>query len=269
MILSVVYSIFILVFVVIFLINSIRYRNEIRIYVKYGVLFALILIAFDIAVVILVPNFFDVMPFYSLLILDAIVFVRTVVFTCMGIYYCSLLGIVDIPLIKWLSGKTDSFETKQNYTASIVGVVVGSIVFSVILFKLTSPQLSDTMKQLSGVQEAKLGISDKPSVLTALVLIAFAFGEEIIFRLGIQNYLAKQFQLNGDKYWVAIVLTSVLWSLAHANVLNPEWVKIVQIFPLGVGLGFLFRKYGLESCVFAHGVFNLSMMGIGPYLITS
>ena len=124
------------------------------------------------------------------------------------------------------------------------------------------------MKQLSKVQGTKLGISDEPSVLTVLVLIAFAFGEEILFRLGIQNYLAQQFRRNGDKYWVAVVLTSGLWALAHANILTPEWVKIVQIFPFGIVLGFLFKKYGLESCIFAHGIFNLSMMVIGPYLIT-
>ena len=267
--LSLVYAILILILAVIFLINSIRYRKEINIYVKYGILFAVILLAFDIAVVVLIPNFFEVMPFYQLLIVDAIVFVRTVIFTCMGIYYCSTLGIVEIPLIKRLSGKTDGFEpfTGRNYIITIIGVVASAILFSVILFKLTSPGLSDAVKQLSESQGVKLGISDEPSVLLALIVVAFAFSEEIIFRLGIQNYLAKQFRLTGNRYWVAVVLTSGLWSLAHANILNPEWVKIVQIFPLGIALGFLFKKYGLESCILAHGIFNLSMMGLGSYLI--
>lgn len=270
MILSAIYSILILIFVVIFLVNSIRHRKEIKIYLKYGVSFALVVIVLDIAVVVLIPNFFEVMSLPTLLVTDAIVFLRTLIFTCMGIYYCSELGIVEIPLIKRRSAKIDSFEmiSPRNYITTIIGVVVGAILFSVILFKLTSPQISEAMKQLSEVQGAKLGIGDEPSVLTALVLIAFAFGEEILFRLGIQNYLAKQFRLNGDKYWVAVVLTSGLWALAHANILTPEWIKIVQIFPFGVALGFLFRKYGLESCIFAHGIFNLSMMWIGPYLIT-
>lgn len=271
MILSIVYSILILILVVIFLINGIRYRKEINIYVKYGVLFAVILLAFDIAVVVLIPNFFEVMPLYSLLLTNVFVFVRTVVFTCMGIYYCSILGIVDIPLIKRLSGKTDGFETvtRQNYIIATIGVIVGGILFSVILFKLTSPRLSDTMKQLSEGQGVRLGIGDEPSVLLALVVMAFAFGEEILFRLGIQNFLAKQFRLDGDKYWMAIVLTSGLWSLAHANILAPEWVKIAQIFPLGVALGFLFKRYGLESCILAHGIFNLGMMFLSSYLIVS
>ena len=269
MILSLVYGILILTLAIIFLVNSIRYRKKINIYVKYGVLFAIILLAFEVAVVALIPNFFEVTPWYQLLIADTIVFVRTLVFTCMGIYYCSMLGIVEIPLIKKFSGKTDDFETftTRDYILTIIGTTVGAILFSVVLFKLTSPHLSDAMKQLSESQGAKLGISDEPSILLALVVLAFAFSEEIVFRLGIQNYLAKQFRLNGDKYWIAVVLTSGLWSLAHVNMLTPEWVKIVQIFPFGIALGFLFRKYGLESCILAHGIFNLIMMGLSSYLI--
>ena len=265
------YGILVLIFVVIFLINSIRHRKEIKIYLKYGVLFAFIAIALDITVVILIPNFFEVTSLPALLAIDAVVFVRTVIFTCLGIYYCTKLGIVEIPLIKRLSSKiNDNFEmiTWRNYITTIIGVVAGAILFSVILFKLTSPQLSDMVKQLSEAQGSKLGISSEPTVLTALVLIAFAFGEEILFRLGIQNYLAHQFRLDGNRYWIAVVLTSGLWALAHANILTPEWVKIVQIFPFGIVLGFVFKKYGLESCILAHGIFNLSMMWIGPYLIT-
>ena len=166
------------------------------------------------------------------------------------IYYCTKLGIVEIPLIKRLSDKIDdNFEmiTWRNYITTIIGVVAGAILFSVILFKLTSPQLSETMKQLSEGQGTRLGISSKPTVLTALVVIAFAFGEEILFRLGIQNYLAHQFRLNGDKYWIAVVLTSGLWALAHANILTPEWVKIVQIFPIRNSIRVCFQKIWLRE----------------------
>ena len=270
MILSTVYGILIFIFLIIFLINSIRHRKEVKIYLKYGVFFAVTAIVLDIIVVVLIPNFFEVMSLPTLLTINTVIFVRTVIFTCLGIYYCKKLGIVEIPLLRRLSGKIDNFEmiTWWNYITAILLVVVGAILFSVILFKLTSPQLSETMKQLSKDQGARLGISSEPTVLTALVLIAYAFGEEILFRLGIQNYLAQQFRLSGNKYWVAVALTSAIWALAHANILTPEWVKIVQIFPSGIAFGFLFKKYGLESCIFAHGIFNLSMMGIGPYLIT-
>ena len=90
-----------------------------------------------------------------------------------------------------------------------------------------------------------------------------------MFRLGIQSYLAKQLRLTGGRYWIAIVLSSALWSLAHANILNPAWVKIVQVFPLGLALGYLMRRYGLEACLLAHGGFNVAMMFLGTDLIKS
>ena len=68
MTLSVVYFVLMFILVVIFLINSIRYRKEIKDYVKYGVVLGLILISFDIVVVALIPNYFVGRTFYQLLI---------------------------------------------------------------------------------------------------------------------------------------------------------------------------------------------------------
>ena len=268
--LSLIYGILMFILLIVLLIHSIRYRREIRGYMKYGIALGIILILVDGAVALCVPNFFEAVPLFQFLILDVIAFVKIVVFTCMGIYCCSKLGIADIPLMKRLAGETNNLggSTGSNNILAVIGVIAGGIAFSVILFKVTSPQLSESIKELTKLQGAKLGISDEPSVLLALVVITFAFSEEILFRLGIQNYLAKQFKLADSKYWIAIVLTSGLWSLAHANILNPEWVKIVQIFPLGIALGFLFKKSGLESCILAHGIFNLGMMCLSPYLIT-
>ena len=268
--LSLIYGILMFILLIVLLIHSIQIRREIRGYIKYGIVLGIILIVLDGAIVPFVPNFFEAMPILQFLMLDVIAFVKIVVFTCMGIYCCSTLGITDIPLMKRLAGETNSFGgfTRPNNVLAVIGVIVGGIVFSVILFKLTSPQLSESLMELTKLQGAKLGISDEPSVLLALIVITFAFSEEILFRLGIQNYLAKQFKLTENRYWIAIVLTSGLWSIAHANILNPEWVKIVQIFPLGIALGFLFKKSGLESCILAHGIFNLGMICLSPYLLT-
>jgi membrane protease YdiL (CAAX protease family) len=103
----------------------------------------------------------------------------------------------------------------------------------------------------------------------ALVLLEFAFAEEIVFRLGIQNYLARLFRLQGNRYWIAIVLTGLFWSLAHASILDPEWVKIAQVFPLGLALGYVFKQYGTEACILVHGVFNVIMMFLAPFLIST
>ena len=43
--------------------------------------------------------------------------------------------------------------------------------------------------------------------------------------------------------------------------------KPKHLLSLRIALGFLFKKYGLDSYILAHSIFNLSMMGLGSYLI--
>ena len=60
-------------------------------------------------------------------------------------------GIVDIPWMKRLAGETDNLGefSKPNNIFPVLGVIAGGIAFSVILFKLTSPQISESLKELS------------------------------------------------------------------------------------------------------------------------
>ncbi len=58
-------------------------------------------------------------------------------------------------------------------------------------------------------------------------------------------------------YATAIVLTAALWSLGHVGALNPDWVKLAQIFPLGLALGWLYRRQGTESTIMVHALFNV------------
>jgi membrane protease YdiL (CAAX protease family) len=54
----------------------------------------------------------------------------------------------------------------------------------------------------------------------------------------------------------AVVVTAVVWALAHGGRVEPEWVKWVQIFGLGLALGVLRLRRGLEACVVVHLLFN-------------
>ena len=114
--LSLIYGILMFILLIVLLIHSIRYWREIRSYIKYGIVLGVILIVLDGAVVLCVPSFFEAMPIFQFVILDVIAFVKIVVFTCMGIYCCSTLGITDIPLMKRLAGETDNLggSTRPN-----------------------------------------------------------------------------------------------------------------------------------------------------------
>ena len=92
--------------------------------------------------------------------------------------------------------------------------------------------------------------------LTLVILLEFAFAEELIFRLGIQNYLGAKLINKRYGYAIAVAFTAALWAMAHVGSLNPDWVKLAQIFPLGLALGWLYRRQGTESTIMAHALFN-------------
>ena len=146
----------------------------------------------------------------------------------------------------------------KDYFLTTLGVSFIGIVYSAVLFLLTTPQLSE-MWQKKGVP-LSAGSEHEITIQVILFVVEFAVAEEIVFRLGIQSYLVKHLKLEGQRYWIAILITSVLWTLAHAGNLDPAWVKLAQIFPMGLMLGWLFRKYGAESTILAHGLFNVVLV---------
>ena len=158
-------------------------------------------------------------------------------------------------------------------TGSIVGagiaVAVIGIIYSVVLFWLTEPRISDLATQMLG--EAPASAVEQPAValLTIFVVLSFALAEELIFRLGIQNICAEKLGWTGDRYWLAIFVATILWTIGHIGVLDPDWVKMAQIFPMGLLLGWLYKKYGVEACIIAHMLLNVAMILPAEYLIVS
>ncbi len=260
-------------FGLIFLIDCIRYRKQINEYVKYGVFFGLILVANDIIIYVFISDYLTDMHLSILVLSEFLSLVRITIFTCMGMYLCKQLNLNDIPLVRSFFQKQSSidriYRIQKPFIIYVLLIVFYSVAYSVILFKLTSPDISQTLKSLSETQSENLPDLNEPSILMAIIVLQFAFAEEIIFRLGIQNYIHKFFNLSDAQHWISIALTSLFWSLAHANILDPEWVKIAQIFPVGIGLGYLFNKFGTEACIIAHGLFNIIMMFLTPYLFTT
>ena len=146
-----------------------------------------------------------------------------------------------IPSIDW-----------RQYWLTTVGVSLGAVIYTAILFAVTGPDIG------AALREAINANSHTVTLLTLVTLLEFAFTEELIFRLGIQNYLATKLQGRANGYWIAIVLTSIVWTLGHAGSLDPTWIKFAQIFPVGLALGWLYRRNGTESTIVAHALFNLA-----------
>ena len=86
--------------------------------------------------------------------------------------------------------------------------------------------------------------------------------EEVTWRFFWPALLLYTFRNVRLKWVYSIVITSALWSIAHAGMLNPEWMRFIQIFVYGLLLGWLFKKRGLEACLASHFMSNIILTAI-------
>jgi len=268
-VMTVIYGGLMLVFSIIFLIGFFRYRKRVRPYTKYALIPAVILIVVDTAVLVLNPEGLENVAIPSVMCIDVVVFVKLILFGAVGMYCAASIGGEHAPLTRSLLARRARPATglTRGLLLWAPAIAAGGVVYSCILFTLVPVRVSDAVRELLESSSTSLPLAMESSLLSALAMFEFALSEEIVFRLGIQNYLARVLKLRGNNYWIAIVLTTVFWSIAHANTLDPNWAKIVQVFPFGIALGVLFRRYGVEACIAAHLLFNLALMFLASSLI--
>ncbi len=233
--------------------------REINSFIKYG----LFVLAIYITVMALGGGI-DI----SSITMQIVSLIKIAIYTCIGMYLSSKLGYKDMPLLrKVFRSENDEKICLKDYALSTIAVTIGATAFSYVLFKLTQPGVSDTIKKNIDNVNAAINVENALSIDIVLLFIGIVITEELIFRFVIPNYLAVQLKLGEKKYWIAIAISSMLWALAHASTLDPEWIKFIQIFPIGLALGVMYKRYGLESCIIAHTGFNILMMLIGSGLV--
>jgi len=302
-----IYGLAMLFFTIAFLVEWIKSRNEIKKYLKYGAWFGFIVVGLDLFIVAITPSAWSSSLLVALVtepivLLRLIGFTMLGMYYAAELGYPSfpiLLKKFKIPVVEEnlnLVAEIDKNETSQEnqdsdlssaqaenvvvkhpvidllisinwkeYFIKVLGISAVSIFYSIILFLLTKPHMSELVQQKFGTPSANP--ANAVTIQGVLVLFEFAIAEEIVFRLGIQNFLVKYLKLQNNNYWIAIVITSALWTLGHAGVLEPEWVKLAQIFPIGLLLGWLYKKFGAESTMLVHGIFNLVLVFLATYLI--
>ena len=183
--------------------------------------------------------------------------------------YAALDGRPSLPLMQRLMRKGGT-PGRPNLSHGWSAAVVTGIAFvavTALLFKFTRPHLSRTLLGSGHFCIDPRRLSLTPEVLALLIGLYHAVLEEVIYRLGVQGFLARRFKLRGRAGWIAIVAAAVIWTAGHAGTLDPNWVKMVQIFPLGLALGALFRRYGLEIAILTHAFFNVLIIPLGPHLV--
>lgn len=256
---STLFLIFNFVIGIALIVYYISHFKEVNSYAKYGIFISVVYV-----VLMVIGGGFQI----SSMPLLIISFFKIAIYICIGMHLCTKLGLKSLPLLKKVFRDNDRENVDiKEYSFYTLAVIIGASVFSYVLFKLTSPSISETFKGALESGNALSEFGQPPSISLILIVLSTVITEEIIFRFVIPNYLANKFKLEYNKYWISIVISSLLWTFAHANTLNPEWVKFAQIFPVGLALGKIYKKFGLESCIIAHAGFNIIMMFISGSLI--
>ena len=186
---------------------------------------------------------------------------RTFLFTAVGTSCCAGGGFAAFPLLKPGLGGLDERTARLAVGPTLVAalVVAGAwAAYTVVLFRVLTPELSETAERLIGEAGEADGVA-----LGLLAVSLVAMEEELVYRLGIQNLIAGFLGWWDRRYWLAILIAATIWTIAHVGVVEPGWVKLVQIFPAGLALGWLARKHGIEACVVAHAVFNIAAYWMG------
>jgi membrane protease YdiL (CAAX protease family) len=175
----------------------------------------------------------------------------------------------DVPAEPWWAFSPLHESGWRAYLVDTTAVLLGMLAYSVALFLLTRPTIG---VPLALSQMAPLGADVAVVAMTVFVAIAYGFSEEVFFRLGIQGwlgrYMGKGLRPGRLRRWLPIVLSSLLWTVGHAGTLEPEWVKLAQILPAGLALGWLYERRGAESTITVHVVFNLVMVLLSSWLIS-
>lgn len=233
------------VIVITCIILFIRYREDTFNHFKIGAIYAIFVILLDLSTLLFHPE--NSTKPINIIVINTILFLKLSIMYAAG-KYClqNLKSENKIP--------KSSFSSYYNCFFYSLFTSIIFIAYSAALFAITKPSINEVFSSQAGGSFIKIPISD------ILVLLQFSISEEIIFRLGVLTLLLRFFKIN---YKVSIIVGSLLWSFSHIGILEPYWVKIVQIFPFGIALGYLFYKKGLLASIVAHAMFNT----VGSFLL--
>lgn len=122
------------------------------------------------------------------------------------------------------------FQTKGRLEDFIVGITVGLIIMVIGYFLLI---------YLGEIFFTKINFDLKELIISILLYGIVALVEEMLFR----GYILKNLMISFNKY-VALIISSVLFSLMHSFNPNVTWFSLFDLFLAGLvlGLSYLYTK---------------------------
>ncbi len=250
---------------------AIRRRRYVRTVLGYGLLWSIPILLAEVAFLAACVSAWENEKGKSLdisferdtILLESIIsvpckFVGSVLFVVSGMYLAARSGRACLPLLRAASRRRKAAGRRILATDSwpILGEAILVAVFcysyTIFIFAVGKPHESEEIKKLVDA----IGQGTAENLLFFKGLVSAPLFEEIVFRHFLQRALGRILGGRPDSRAAAVFLASLFWSLGHAGVVSPEWVKLAQTLPLGLALGWLYERRGLESSVLAHFLFN-------------
>lgn len=198
----------------------------------------------------------------SIFLLDLLVAVRVYVFTVVGLLMARRLGEFHaeaaIPRHGGAGPVPYGASVPSREAILFALLSVGFLVlYSVGLFEITDAKLGSAL-------QGRENLNTSISPLTVMAVAMIGFSEEIIYRLGIQNGLTYLWRSSRSGPHLAILVSTAIWCMGHIGAMDPDWVKVAQIFVFGLILGYLNRRFGIIPCMITHSLFNVVMALLTP-----
>jgi membrane protease YdiL (CAAX protease family) len=199
-------------------------------------------------------------------LLDVLVLAKMAVVACVGLQACTRAGLPGLPFTRRLAGlpalAADGVPPSRMWAGVLMGVL--SIAWTALLFGLLDPRPPQSV--LDACRSAGRTWPDT-RLTDYLLVVQVAIGEELIFRLGLQGLLMRWSNRPRHPGRGALLVTAAIFTLAHVGQLDPSAVKLAQMLPIALALGWLQVRAGTEACIVAHLLFNLGVTAGAGWLL--
>ena len=128
--------------------------------------------------------------------------------------------------MKWVDKESFvklGFHTKNRFKDFTIGIVIGFIIMAIGYIVLI---------YLKEIYFFKFFFDIKELMISILIFTIVAFFEETFFR----GYILKNLMLSSNRY-IALIITSILFSLNHYSNPNIDLISIINLFLAGMLLG--------------------------------
>ena len=197
-----------------------------RDYRGIGVSFVLIALLLQIPIILHDPNDFATMT----LVLLFVGLFKLYLTTGVGLHYAQAL---QIPYSRTDESVPDVrnpvavllVKTHDGWFVAVIGALVFMLVITGLLFWVFDAKPPQLLLENAPEQVP-------PKLLLATAVFVGAFAEEILFRLGLQNWLSYAWGPSTRSHWIAVFVTTAIWTSGHAGMVDPNWVKFLQMLSL-------------------------------------